>query len=108
MDNADRTADMMYVRISCKLDASLSNSRISQEHFHVQLCLKLPQSSYNSNSKITTKVDTPSKEKLTSATTSTPMVGTNLIHYSVQPLRLLVDQVRLLVVHHLPLSLAPV
>ena len=31
MDNTDRTADMMYVRISCSQDASLSDSPISQE-----------------------------------------------------------------------------
>lgn len=78
MDSVNRTTDMIYVQMSCNIDASLSDSQITQEPWHVQLYLKLPQSSYGNNSKFITEIDTSLKGNLSVVTLITPMVGTNL------------------------------
>ena len=61
MYNDDKTVDIMYVRMSYDLDASLFDSRVSQEPCYVQFCLKLPQSVHHSSSKTTTVIGTLSK-----------------------------------------------
>ena len=47
----------------------------------MQFCLNLPQSSYNSSSKITTEIDIPSEGTITPATVSMPVKGTDLASF---------------------------
>ena len=45
----DRIEDLCYIKLSCYLDGSTVDKRISQPGIDLQFCLKLPQSSYDPN-----------------------------------------------------------
>ena len=49
-DLKDRPSDLAYIKLSCCLDGAVIDQRVTQAPMDFQFCLKLPQSSYDTQS----------------------------------------------------------
>ena len=80
LDLKDRTEDLSFIRVSCILEGSVIDGRIKQSPYRTQFCLKLPQSSYDSGTKIITSIDarTATATSVPTSTATTP--GTNFLN----------------------------
>ena len=74
-DLKDRPSDLAYIKLVCCLDGSVIDQRVTQAPVDFQFCLKLPQSSYDTQSGSVIPLSSPTKTRKNSEMKSKSQVS---------------------------------